>query len=63
MNRTWVQFNERESRIREDGNLGWDRYTTASVMAYDMPGDHMTLVRDPYAQDLARAMQGGRLAC
>jgi thioesterase domain-containing protein len=63
LHRTWRQLNERESRLRQDAQLDWDRYTTAAVMAYDMPGDHMTLVRDPYVQDLARSMQGVRPAC
>ena len=57
MNRTWVQFNERVSRTREDAHLGWDRYTSAAVTAYDVPGDHMNLVREPYVQALAEAIR------
>src|SRR5262249_33123777 len=41
LHRTWAQFNERLAREQEDAHLGWDRYTTASVTAYDVPGDHM----------------------
>jgi amino acid adenylation domain-containing protein len=62
MNHTWAHFNERTSRAREDAHLGWERYTTASVTAFDMPGDHMNLVRDPHAWALARALQAC-LAC
>jgi len=57
MNRTWAQFTERASRTREDTHLGWDRYTTAAVTAYDVPGDHMHLVRNPHAPALARAIR------
>ena len=57
MNRTWAQFNERVAKAREDAHLGWDRYTTAAVTAYDVPGDHMNLVREPHASALARVMR------
>ena len=62
MNRRWAHFAERTARDREDAHLGWDRYTTAAVTTYDVPGDHMTLVREPHAQALAQAMQAC-LAC
>jgi thioesterase domain-containing protein len=58
MNRSWMQFNERVSRGREDAHLGWDRYTSAAVTAYDVPDDHMNLVREPHAQALAEAIRG-----
>ncbi|HXH12371.1 MAG TPA: hypothetical protein VNP04_21710, partial [Alphaproteobacteria bacterium] len=62
MNRRWAHFTERTARAREDAHLGWDRYTTAAVTAYEVPGDHMTLVREPHAQALAQAVQAC-LAC
>jgi amino acid adenylation domain-containing protein len=57
MQRRWTRFNERLSTTRQDAHLGWDRYTTAAVTAYDVPGDHMNLVQDPHARALARAMR------
>jgi thioesterase domain-containing protein len=57
MHRTWAQFNERLARTQQDANLGWDRYTTASVAAYDVPGDHMNLVRNPHARAIAGAIR------
>jgi thioesterase domain-containing protein/acyl carrier protein len=59
MNRTWAQFNEEVAKAREDAHLGWDRYTTATVTAYEVAGDHMTLVREPHASALARVMRAG----
>jgi thioesterase domain-containing protein len=57
MNRTWAQFNEGVAKTREDVHLGWDRYTTTVITAYDVPGDHMNLVREPHAPALARVMR------
>jgi thioesterase domain-containing protein len=57
MNHTWAQFTERTAATRQDAHLGWDRYTTAAVTAYDVPGDHMHLVRDPHARALAGAIR------
>ncbi len=57
MNRTWAQFNAGVAKTREDAHRGWDRYTTATVIAYDVPGDHMNLVRAPHVSALARVLR------
>ena len=59
MNRTWAQINEEVAQAREDAHLGWNCYTTATVTAYEVAGDHMTLVREPQASALARVMRAG----
>ena len=52
-----AQFNAGVAKTREDAHRGWDRYTTATVIAYDVPGDHMNLVRAPHVSALARVLR------
>jgi amino acid adenylation domain-containing protein len=62
MNRTWARFNAQAAMTREDPHLGWDRYTTAAVTTHQVPGDHMTLVREPHVQVLASVMRASILS-
>jgi amino acid adenylation domain-containing protein len=43
-------------RYFSDETLGWQRYTTRPVAVYPIPGNHITMLTDPHAKDVAAAL-------
>ena len=40
-----------------DPTLGWSRYAEKGVNVVVVPGNHMVIIRRPYANDLGKALQ------
>src|SRR5207245_4799595 len=41
---------------KRDLYKGWGKRTTAGIDVHILPGDHLTMWREPHVQDLARAL-------
>jgi thioesterase domain-containing protein/acyl carrier protein len=51
--------------ILEDPQLGWTAFSTQPIEVFDVPGDHLTIMREPHVQVLAGAIRArlGAAAC
>ena len=43
--------------LDEEPAMGWDKFSSESVEAYDVPGDHMTMMAEPHVQVLAKQLR------
>jgi thioesterase domain-containing protein len=43
---------------RRDPTYGWGRYALKGVRVVEIPGNHMVIIRHPYAVGLGKALQG-----
>ena len=54
---TLFRATERSERDQFDPTLGWGQYAIEGIEVVDSPGEHGWMVRDPYAEILAKALR------
>jgi amino acid adenylation domain-containing protein len=45
------------STVKEDPSIGWDKLTLERTEIYNIPGNHLTMLRKPHIQVLARQLK------
>jgi thioesterase domain-containing protein/acyl carrier protein len=46
-----------ENYLSRENGLGWEHLTTGSVQVIDVPGSHVTMIREPFVSELAKQMK------
>lgn len=54
---TLFRASEHTTPMHADPELGWGNWTTAGVDVYEVPGDHVTMFREPTIRVLAEKLQ------
>lgn len=47
---------ERAQKIREEPNLGWDRWISGTITFHEAPGDHVTMLHDSNVSELSHTI-------
>lgn len=47
----------RRSRGRREPKMGWDKLAAGGVEVHEVPGDHLSLLKSPHVQTLARKLE------
>jgi len=50
-------FTASQRRIFQDETLGWHKFTSDGVSAYQVPGDHYTMLKEPHVQILSERLR------
>jgi thioesterase domain-containing protein len=43
--------------------LGWRKYAKKGVKVFEVPGDHITMLQQPYVSEFGRILQGALDNC
>ena len=54
---TITLFRATDQSIHTEDDLGWGRYSDREVQVIDLPGNHMTILRQPHVQRLAEQLR------